>query len=263
VSLFRDVTTRGPRAPVAGMRLTANVPAEIPLLPDTTAGLDRYYGDPPRGVRANMVQSIDGAGAFHGRTKQITDPADQFLLQHLRGLSDAVLVGGATVQAEHYGPVMLADDVQSARTAAGHAAVPPLVVVTARALLSPDLRIFGATGPRPIIVTLTAAKDAADNLRDLADVEIIGDELDPARIVAMLHDRGLDRILCEGGPFLLSQLIEADLVDDMCLTVSPYLASSQPTTPQPPSAREVPTRLRLRHVLTHQELLYLRYTRES
>lgn len=236
-------------------------PLGLPLLPESAAELDPYYGDPPIGVRANMVQSVDGAGAFHGRTKAITDPADQALLKHLRSHADAILVGAATVQAENYGPVQLSDDVRAERESNGYAAAPPLVVVTARALLSPDLRIFDAAGPRTIIVTGSAGAAAAGALHDVAEVIDVGDEIDPRRIVAVVKDRGLGRILCEGGPFLLSQLIEADLVDDMCLTVSPYLAGAQPTTAQPASAREVATLLRLRHVLTRNDLLYLRYSR--
>lgn len=235
---------------------------EIPQLPKTSPELEAYYGDAPHGVRANMVQSIDGAGAFHGRTKAITDPADQELLKHLRGHSDAIMVGAATAQAEKYGPVQLTEQTRAEREEGGYAAVPPLVVVTARAMLPTDLPIFDPAGPRTIVATLETAAAAAERLREVADIIVVGEtEIEPERIVAALHDRGLRRILCEGGPFLLSQLIERDLVDDMCLTVSPYLAGSQPTTPQPASAREHPTQLRLRHVLTRNDLIYLRYSR--
>ena len=235
---------------------------QLPQLPTTDRELAQYYGDAPRGVRANMVQSVDGAGAFHGRTKAITDPVDQVLLKHLRGYADAIVVGAATVQAEKYGPVRLSDETRAQRETDGYAAVPPLVVVTARAMLSTDLRIFDRTGPRTIIATLRAAADEHSELARVADIVVVGeDKLEPERLLAALRERGLERILCEGGPFLLSQLIERDLVDEMCLTVSPYLAGSQPTTPQPPSARDEPTRLRLRHALVHDDLLYLRYTR--
>jgi riboflavin biosynthesis pyrimidine reductase len=234
----------------------------IPLLPLSDEELEALYGDAPDGVRANMVQSVDGAGAFHGRTKQITDPADQQLLLHLRGHADAVLVGAATVQAERYGPVRLDEAMIAIRRAAGYADLPPLVVVTRRSVLPTDLRIFGQEGPRPIVATLRASAEKADQLREVADVIVAGDDqIEPGRILATLRERGMSRVLCEGGPFLLSQLIESDLIDDMCLTVSPYLAGSQPTTPQPASAREVPTRLRLRHVLTRNDLLYVRYSR--
>jgi riboflavin biosynthesis pyrimidine reductase len=234
----------------------------IPLLPDSDAELAQLYGDAPRGIRANMVQSVDGAGAFHGRTKAITDASDQFLLRHLRGHADAIMVGAATVLAEQYGPVRLSAEMRSERKKDGYADLPPLVIVTGHAMLSPDLRIFDPSGPRTIIATVDAAAEQSATLRDVADIVVVGeDTIDPARIVSALNERGLDRILCEGGPFLLSQLIEHDLVDDMCLTVSPYLAGSQPTTAQPASAREAPTQLRLRHVLARNDLLYLRYSR--
>jgi riboflavin biosynthesis pyrimidine reductase len=39
-----------------------------------------------------------------------------------------------------------------------------------------------------------------------------------------LRKRGLDQVLCEGGPHLFGALLAADLVDELCLTVSPLLA---------------------------------------
>jgi riboflavin biosynthesis pyrimidine reductase len=234
----------------------------IPLLPESESDLAPYYGDAPSGVRANMVTTVDGAGAFDGRTKAISGDADQVLLAYLRHHADAVLVGAATVQAERYGPVKLSAEVQAQRESDGYAATPPLVIVTAHATMPTSLRVFTEPGPRPIIATLQANVDADSALHEVADFIAVGDEeIEPSLIVAAIRGLGLHRILCEGGPYLLSTLIESDLVDDMCLTVSPYLAGSQPTTPQPASAREAPTPLRLRHVLTRDDLLYLRYSR--
>ena len=39
-----------------------------------------------------------------------------------------------------------------------------------------------------------------------------------------LAERGHRRLLAEGGPRLLAQLIEASLVDELCLTIGPLLA---------------------------------------
>jgi riboflavin biosynthesis pyrimidine reductase len=41
-----------------------------------------------------------------------------------------------------------------------------------------------------------------------------------------LTDRGLWHVLCEGGPHLFGTLVAADLVDELCLTVSPLLAGA-------------------------------------
>jgi riboflavin biosynthesis pyrimidine reductase len=69
-------------------------------------------------------------------------------------------------------------------------------------------------------------------------------------------------VLCEGGPHLLGALIAADLVDELCLTVSPLLAGGDAgriaTGPAGP-----PRPMSLRHVLTEDGALFLRYARSA
>jgi riboflavin biosynthesis pyrimidine reductase len=236
--------------------------AELTQLPDDADGLDRYYADAPHGVRANMIFSTDGAAAFRGRTKSISDPTDQKLLGQLRTYSDVILVGSGTVAAENYGPVKLSDPQRARRAARGQDNDPRLAVVTARGSLAPNLRIFTGDGPPPVIVTGNRALTDHPELNQLGEVVVAGDESpEPAAALEALAQLGLTRVLCEGGPYLLSSLIDADLVDDMCLTITPILAGSQPTTMQPASDRIEPTRLSLRHVLQYDGLLYLRYSR--
>ena len=233
----------------------------VALLPETAEELDRYYGNPPLGVRANMIATLDGAAAFAGRTKAVTDPADQVLLTHLRSHADVVLVGSATVAAERYGPVRLAAELRERRLAAGQAELPRLAIVTARGALSPELRVFSGH-IRPLVVTTEWTARERPELADIADVVTAGaEQIDAAAIITALSGLGLARVLCEGGPYLLSSLVDADLVEEMCLTVAPFLTGPQPTTPQAPSAMTTPTRLTLRHVLQRNDLLYLRYAR--
>jgi len=47
--------------------------------------------------------------------------------------------------------------------------------------------------------------------------------VDLALAVDRLTERGLGRILCEGGPHLLAQLAAAGRLDELCLTLSPQL----------------------------------------
>ncbi|HVT64797.1 MAG TPA: pyrimidine reductase family protein [Mycobacteriales bacterium] len=237
--------------------------AGLPLLPESFEELDTFYGEQPVGVRANMIAALDGAAAFEGRTKAITDSADQTLLAYLRSCADVVLAGSATVAAENYGPVRLRDELRQRRVAAGLAEQPRLAVVTARGALSPDLRIFDGA-ERPLIVTVGRTAAERPQLADLGEVVVAGEDvIEPAAMLKALGDLGLGRVLCEGGPYLLSTLIDADLIDEMCLTVTPYLAGSQPTTAQPTSSLTAPTRLSLRHVLQRNDLLYLRYARSE
>ncbi|HWC33390.1 MAG TPA: pyrimidine reductase family protein [Mycobacteriales bacterium] len=238
-----------------------NVPG-LPVLPDSFEELDEYYGQPPAGVRANMITALDGAAAFGGRTKAITDPADQTLLAYLRSCCDVIVAGSATVAAESYGPVRLREELRKRRSAAGLPELPRLAIVTARGALSPALRVFSDDSQRPLIVTVARTARDQPQLAELGDIVVAGEDvIEAAAMLDALREIGLQRVLCEGGPYLLSTLVDADLVDDMCLTVAPYLAGAQPTTPQPTSALAAPTRFVLRHVLQHDDLLYLRYSR--
>ena len=78
-----------------------------------------------------------------------------------------------------------------------------------------------------------------------------------------LAGHGYQRMLTEGGPGLLAQLIGADLVDELCLTISPLLAgpgAGRIVTGAgllPGGARPVT----LGHVLAQEGHLLCRYTR--
>jgi riboflavin biosynthesis pyrimidine reductase len=243
----------------------------VRALPHTTAGLHPYYGDPPDGVRANIVLSLDGGAAFNGKTRPISDDTDLWLLNQLRGYADVVVVGAGTVRAERYGPVRLDADQREHRRESGYGETPPpFAVVSARARLDRDLPVFSGHGARPLLVTVERSREQAEELADLADIVIAGDErVDPVAMVAALADRGLRRVLCEGGPTLLASFVEHDLVDDMCLSLAPRFAGPQPVDavgrpaqPLETTARLAqPITLPLRHVLEHDGMLYLRYQR--
>ena len=49
--------------------------------------------------------------------------------------------------------------------------------------------------------------------------------VDPARAVRALADLGHHRLLTEGGPRLLGQLVAAGVLDELCLTISPMLTA--------------------------------------
>jgi riboflavin biosynthesis pyrimidine reductase len=69
-------------------------------------------------------------------------------------------------------------------------------------------------------------------------------------------------VLCEGGPRLAGALTAADLVDEICLTVSPLLAggdAGRMTAGPPGPARP----MALRHILADEDMLFLRYARRT
>ncbi|OBG83360.1 hypothetical protein A9X05_02205 [Mycobacterium sp. E3298] len=214
--------------------------------------LASFYADPPQGVRVNMIFSADGAAAFGGRAGPLSCPTDQRLLKILRGFADVVLVGAGTARAENYGPVRLPDR--------GPAAPPPIAVVSRSGRL--PARLLADPDQPPIVVTcaLAAAReDPGDGRRVVVAGE---DSVDVARAVALLRERGMHRILCEGGPTLLDELVEADAVDEICVTLAPKLAASQPVGRRPTaSPLPAPVTMRLEHALVCDGYVFLRYRR--
>jgi riboflavin biosynthesis pyrimidine reductase len=88
------------------------------------------------------------------------------------------------------------------------------------------------------------------------------DEVDLAAGVRLLHGRGATQVLCEGGPGLLGAMIAADLIDELCLTVAPLLVGG--TVGRIAHGPPAPARrMSLRHALTHEDMLFLRYARSE
>ncbi len=96
----------------------------------------------------------------------------------------------------------------------------------------------------------------------IADVVVEGRaHVDPAKAVAALRERGLRRVLCEGGPSLFGSFIAADAVDELCITIAPTLETG--------GARRIsrgdspPRDMHLATVLRSGETLLLRYRRTA
>jgi riboflavin biosynthesis pyrimidine reductase len=226
--------------------------------------LERYaIGDrsQPR-VRANFIASLDGAATHEGRTAGLNNADDKQVFDLLRRLSDVVLVGAGTLRAEGYADLRLEPAAVAWRTAHRLATQPTLAIVSGRLDLSPDMAAFARAPVRPLVLTHGGSpSDKRQALSHAADVVMCGEQAVDARaMLAELAQRGLRQVLCEGGPHLLGTLIEADCLDELCLTLSPVLengaagriAAGAPLTPRG---------MRFAHVLAAGDMLMLRYER--
>ena len=185
-------------------------------------------GARPR-VRANMVMSLDGAATLAGRSGGLSGRADQQVFALLRAFADVILVGAGTARVEGYRPVRPRHE--GARWAwlrAGRTPSPPIAVVTRRLDLDLESPLLAGSPDhaRTIVITTEAAPPGRRaRAAATADVIVAGREsVDIVAAVTALAGRGHRRILTEGGPYLLTQIIAAGLLDDLCLTFSPVLA---------------------------------------
>jgi riboflavin biosynthesis pyrimidine reductase len=236
------------------------------LLPAPAADVDprdAYAVPSGRHLRANMVTSVDGAAAVAGRVGALSGTADQGVLHVLRALADVVLVGAGTIRAEGYGPDLVPPDEQRRRVAAGHPPVPRLAIVTRSLDLDLAAPLFTAADVRPLVVTTAAAPGArVAAAREVADVVTVGaDRVDMSAALDALAERGLRRVLSEGGPHVLAELFAAGQVDELCLTVSPRVLCGHELRVTDGAPLPRPVGLRLAHVLEEDDFLFLRYTR--
>jgi len=176
-------------------------------------------------VRVNMISSLDGAVAVAGRAGGLGGPADKRLFNVLRSLADVVLVGAGTFRVERYRPVTLPPDLEQLRRQRAQTAGPLLAIVTRSCRLDWTSSVFRA-GPRPIVIAPgNTDASALAQARCYADVLTAGaGTVNLASAVKAMHERGLHHVLCEGGPTLNTNLASAQLIDELCLTLSPQLA---------------------------------------
>ena len=86
-------------------------------------------------------------------------------------------------------------------------------------------------------------------------------EVDLGVLVDQLAQRGLPRVLTEGGPSLLGAFLAGDLIDEFCLTTAPLLVGGNAVRITG-GATEALTAMRCAHVLTDADgYLYSRYLR--
>ncbi|MGZ8750709.1 MAG: pyrimidine reductase family protein [Pseudonocardia sp.] len=207
-------------------------------------------------VRVNFVASLDGAVTVDGQSGGLGNAADRKVFHLLRELAEVVLVGAGTVRAENYNGVQ--------RNTRGRDTPPPVAVVTGTADLDPASRLFTDSVVPPLILTVESAPaDRRGALAEAGGDVVVLPRLTPDVLLGELARRGLDRVLCEGGPSLLGTLQAADAVDELCLTVAPLLVGGEAGRIAQGPAGTAPRRMALVGALQADDALLLRYRRSA
>lgn len=153
-----------------------------------------------------MVASLDGSIAVDGRSGTLGNANDLDVLLTLRSLADLVLVGAGTARGEGYGPPK-----QQGRR---------IGVVTDRGRVDLDSDLF-ASGAGFVI---TNERTEIDESR--VDVLRAGrDHVDISEALTRLDEivPGVRHVQAEGGAMFNASLLDADLIDELDLTLSPHL----------------------------------------
>ncbi|HYO31494.1 MAG TPA: pyrimidine reductase family protein [Nocardioidaceae bacterium] len=213
-------------------------------------------------VRANFVESLDGAaqGSDH-KSGTLSSRADKRLFGLLRSLADVIVVGAHTTRTEGYLPVTATETRAGLRSRLGLTPVPALAVVS-RSLELDDGLIEHAGEPTIVITTESAPAARREELATVTPVITAGrDDVDLAFAVEQLVARGFSRMLCEGGPTLMRDLVAAGRVDEICLTIAPLIVAGDRLRMTHGPDIDRPATFTLRHLLEEDSFLFCRYTR--
>lgn len=219
--------------------------------------------DAPTFVRFNFVMTADGGATHHGVSGAIGGEGDKRLFQLLRRHAHVLLMGAGTIRAEGYEGDLLGAEDKKWRNARGLSEHLPVALISGRLNLNPKSEFFTKSPVKPIIYTAkNASQEAREKLARVAEIVNAGHgSVEPVLVIEDLVARGFSMIHSEGGPTILGDFQQANLVDSLCVTLAPKLAGpgEKRIGGEGSPAENVLRDMKLHNVLEHQGELHTEY----
>jgi 5-amino-6-(5-phosphoribosylamino)uracil reductase len=183
-------------------------------------------------VLLSCGMSIDGyLGSAAPRRLELSNDADFDRVDAVRASCDAILVGAATVRIDNPRLLVRSQDRREQRTARGLTPSPMKVTLTERVALDPRADFF-TTGDIEKLVYCTTPRvlDARSRLGTVATVVDAGAPVKMRRLTEDLGERGVRRLMVEGGGTVHTQFLTDNLVDELQLVVAPFFVGDSRAT---------------------------------
>ena len=177
-------------------------------------------------VSVNMAMSLDGKITTYRREDiSLGTKHDRRLMDELRADAKAVIVGSGTVRHDGFPIHMRYPDLEARRVARGWPPH-PINVTMSRTLDLPSNRpFFQHANTEKIVFTTNAAPDArVKRFSRFAEVLVLPKRtLSPTTVLENLRQRGVDRVLLEGGGEVHFAFAKEGAIDDVYITLTPRL----------------------------------------
>lgn len=183
-------------------------------------------------------------------------------LEQQVALADAVLFGAATLKAGGTAMRVLKPELIAQRLASGKPEQPIQIVCTRTGNIDPTLKFFQQPIPRYLLTTITGAQRWKDEPGFDHVLSATEENIDWHQAFTVLHQHHIKTIAVLGGGEVVAALLEADLIDELHLTVCPLLLGSK-DAPNPVEgagfSQENAPRLELLSVRQVEQELFLHY----
>jgi 5-amino-6-(5-phosphoribosylamino)uracil reductase len=167
--------------------------------------------------------SLDGYLGDRSPRLALSNDADFDRVDEVRASCDAIMVGAVTVRMDNPRLLVRSPARRAARCARGLAPSPMKITVTERADLDVDSNFFATGEVEKLVYTSTArVRDARARLGPVATIVDGGRPVRMRRLCEDLADRGVGRLMVEGGGVVHTQFLSDDLVDELQLVVAPF-----------------------------------------
>jgi riboflavin-specific deaminase-like protein len=178
-------------------------------------------------VAATFAMTIDGKITTRNFSPvDFTSREDKLHLFRQRAMADAVLVGHSTLKQDNVRLGLPQAALREARVKRGQTSYPIRVIVSNEGKIDNRLNIFQSE-ISPVIIFSTKQMPAKyqQALREKATLHLTrAQHVDLRDMLRTLRDKYKIRtIACEGGPTLFRALLERGLIDQLNLTIAPYL----------------------------------------
>ncbi|VFB00559.1 RibD family protein [Nocardia cyriacigeorgica] len=175
-------------------------------------------------VLLSVAASVDGYIDDASPHRLLLSSAEDFdRVDQVRAESDAILIGAQTLRSDNPRLVVNDDARRAERLAAGKPEFPLKITVTASGDLDPELRFWQYGGDKLVYTTIAGAARLGNRLSESAEVVALGEQIELGRLLDDLGDRGIGRLMVEGGTRILTGFLAADLVDELLLAIAPLI----------------------------------------
>ncbi|MEV8476571.1 RibD family protein [Streptomyces sp. NPDC051173] len=175
-------------------------------------------------VLLSVATSVDGYIDDTSADRLLLSNTEDFdRVDQVRAESDAILIGAATIRADNPRLLVNSEQRRADRVTRGLPAYPLKVTISGSGELDPEAKFWHHGGSKVAYTTNTGEEKLRIRLDGLADVVSLGEAIDFGKLLDDLGERGIQRLMVEGGGSIHTAFLSQGLADEIHLAIAPLI----------------------------------------